>query len=317
MSIPTKCIIRKVIRKPKDKLNVLTFIHNGIFETLLAKTGHNFYSILPTANYRWNLESWPQPKNFHLDIKDLENLPPYLDLDLLICNNRVRDLGKGTEYGFVSQLSRFFHIPFIVVDHHCAPMNMKIEDIDILNRTRPCKFHISVNEKVKFTWMTDTEVINYGVNLQEPKDKTINLLVVGEYNSTAQQMINNITRHFEKVKFVKSLTDEHLYSKILLNLSTTTNISYSMLQAMAGNCAVISNPTPLNEDIIQSGINGYICSNTDQFIEKIRLLLKEDDERNKLCQSAQQYIDEEYKMDDFLTKWNDVFTRAAKGVFIL
>ena len=41
---PLSYIIRAATRKPTEKLNILTFPTHERYESMLAKTGHNFYA---------------------------------------------------------------------------------------------------------------------------------------------------------------------------------------------------------------------------------------------------------------------------------
>ena len=54
MLSPITSIIRAATRKKEDKLNILTFPTHERYESMLAKTGHNFYAYRAEGIKDWN-----------------------------------------------------------------------------------------------------------------------------------------------------------------------------------------------------------------------------------------------------------------------
>ena len=89
--MPTKMssIIRGATRTPVEKLNILTFPTHERYETMLCKTGHNFYSYRAEGIKDWNETYAKLPSNYILLDPALgeAQIPDYVDFDLILSHN--------------------------------------------------------------------------------------------------------------------------------------------------------------------------------------------------------------------------------------
>ena len=70
---PLAQIIRAATREQNEKLNILTFPTHERYESMLAKTGHNFYAYRAEGIKDWNETYAKMPENYIVLDPELEN----------------------------------------------------------------------------------------------------------------------------------------------------------------------------------------------------------------------------------------------------
>ena len=87
---PVSSIMRASVRRISEPLNILTFPTHERYESLLCRTGHNFYSYRADGIKDWNESYAKIPENYQLLNKDLkeDQIPLHLDLDLVLSQNK-------------------------------------------------------------------------------------------------------------------------------------------------------------------------------------------------------------------------------------
>ena len=105
----TKSIIRRATKKSQESYNIITFISNQDYEIKLSSTGHNFYYWTNNYDLEWN-DKDNKPDNCIMLNKETQQLPSYIDFDIVLCPNRGM-------FQLCKQISDFMHLPVICLEH--------------------------------------------------------------------------------------------------------------------------------------------------------------------------------------------------------
>lgn len=79
------------------------------------------------------------------------------------------------------------------------------------------------------------------------------------------------------------------------------------LQYMALEIPTIMSPVGVNSTIIEDGHNGFLAGNTDEWVEKLTLLINEPSLRKQVGKAGRQTVVDHYSVDANKKKWLDVF----------
>jgi len=134
---PLSQIIRAATREQDEKLNILTFPTHERYESMLAKTGHNFYAYRAEGIKDWNETYAKLPDNYHLLDPELEDnqIPEYVDFDLILSQNKFGQYQKAKE------ISHAMHLPVISLEH---TLPMPQWDEGTLQQIREMRGHINL-----------------------------------------------------------------------------------------------------------------------------------------------------------------------------
>lgn len=79
------------------------------------------------------------------------------------------------------------------------------------------------------------------------------------------------------------------------------------LQYMALEIPTIMSPVGVNTEIIQEGENGFLAATTEEWVEKLSLLIENPELRKKLGQAGRKTVEEKYSVEANKEKWLSVF----------
>lgn len=303
MTTPINSIIRQVL--PRNLLNIFVYPHDGYYERNLCLTGHNFY-----VNH-YNLKN--RPNNLYIFSDNPQYIPNYLDVDLVLLNNRLSHYERATI------LSNFMHVPTIIVDHH-YPYKMKDYEINHIKVKTPANIVISSDKILKDIWKTESEIINYGVEPIRSEYKDDSILVYGHFQGQDYTILQylkqnpNVIIKGNNPGISEDCDEEELIrliskAKIYINLSTEHSINYNILRAMSAGCCIISNNMAVLSNVLNKH-NSIICTKLTDFKEAI-----DNPKTTKLGQNAKGYAEEKYSMGKFIKEWSKTFERASKVIF--
>lgn len=101
---------------------------------------------------------------------------------------------------------------------------------------------------------------------------------------------------------------------VVLNTSKSEGLSHALLEAMSLGKPVLASRVVGNVDLIQDGFNGFLFSDTEDFVKKAVRYLEEEGLRNRLAATGQQWVQEHYSVDNeirmFKQIYEDVMCRA-------
>lgn len=79
------------------------------------------------------------------------------------------------------------------------------------------------------------------------------------------------------------------------------------LQYMALSIPTIMSPVGVNTDIIKDGENGFLASSTNEWVEKLSLLIEDEKLRMKLGKAGRETVEQEYSVEANKEKWLKAF----------
>lgn len=108
---------------------------------------------------------------------------------------------------------------------------------------------------------------------------------------------------------VKDIEEKYVASSILLMTSRTEGFGLVLIEAMASGLPCIAYDCPVGpRSIIKDGENGFLIEdgNIDLFVEKLSLLIENEDVRKLLGEKAQISV-ADYDLDAIMKQWQNLF----------
>ena len=330
---PISSITRAATRDPNGPLNILTFPTHERYETLLARTGHNFYSYHAPGIKHWNTDYAEIPDNYMLLDESLEGrqVPLSLDLDLVLSQN------KFGQFQIAHQIADTLHLPMVSLEH-TLPIPFWDQKMRSSLRNMRADANVFISEYSIEGWnwdsQPDTLIIKHGVDSEAFKPEK-GLKKESHILSVVNDWINRdwccgftIWQEVTKGLPVSVLGDTpglskpassfdelvraYQSSRIFLNTSTISPVPTSLLEAMACGCAVVSTATCMIPEIIENGVNGFISNDEEELKEMLVELLNNEELAKEVGEQARKTILEDFSEDRFVNEWNKVFDVVSK-----
>ena len=307
MTTPVTNIIR-CARGKHEKLNILCFFLDGVFEETLLQTGHRFYG--SEASYS-ALTIIPN-ENLYVLPDTFDKIPKDVNFDIVLCNHRESHLQSARI------LSDSLHIPLVTIEHTGASTKL----------VEKCQNTIYTSKLVqdKYDGGFLKTMIPYGAEVIKSKEeRNIDLFIYGKFTNTDKGLIQYLqTLNFttkiggnnpgisENMSFEK-IKENMLQSKVFLNLSYPNFTSSLLLHAMGCGCVVVSNKTELTEHFITHGKTGFIEKELEKFSSVINQAI---DNREKLSINTQKYIKDNHEMNNIVQQWSKTLFDISQQVYI-
>lgn len=332
MISPISNIIRKTVRKENEPLNILCAPTHEAWETILCKTGHNFYAwrVLDGSIKDWDSTYRPLPKNYHLLNPHLGSaqIPTWIDLDLVFSQN------KFGQFQSLVQIANYYSLP-LISHEHTQPLPQWSDDYLRLIKSMKGNYNVFISEFSRNAWgWSENEgmVIHHGIDtdlfkpLDIPKKKHI-CSVVNDFINRDMFCGYNVWRKVTEglpvypvgktpglslpAKDVNELIRFYNESQIFINTSLVSPIPMSTLEAMSCGAAVVSTATAMLPEIISNGHNGYITNDLDQMRKYLEELLENPDLCKTMGHNARETIKKNFSQEKFVENWNKLFYKAA------
>lgn len=305
-------------------MNILTHpVHTG-YQFDLARTWHQFYSLdIPGSGEEfWDFNSRPKPENYHR-IPFSEEPPVKFDLALVHfemgyqCLKRwnlpmiwkehciqpafsvpEEWLGRVGRFSFASRrAAQAWRMPPKSADRKCIiGMGMDLGIYGGHTGTRPQILVVGQNIRSRGN--------EKGLDNLMPLAQKFPITVAGRGNDGIPGAIGFASNHENLVKLYR----EH---QIFLNPSNTMGMS--TLEAMATGMPVVCFRM-INSDVVRDGINGIIVENLQEADRALNLLLKDRNYCLELGRNARATIEEKFRMESFVRRWNTLFEQVVDEV---
>lgn len=329
MSTAVRSIIRSVCRKPDDKLNIVIF-SKYVYEqynTMLSKTGHNFF--LWTENYggRWTDEIVPKPPNFYYLPQDQSKYDQTLDFDLIIMHNRLGqfDIGKAVSNGW--------HLPTVMVHHEDPERAVFTDDLEIKRPdlanaqevfNRQGHINIFNSERVMNSWRTVGPVIRPGIDYQRycsNVEQTTNRVLLEPFaddnlNNFIFDNLNPTILTKKKSENDDGVVNQYNLADIFINLNHVS-FPISVLEAMACSRLVISVRNPILEEYFKDNEEIIYAENPNDLIDKVKRYLYKDDIKKNMGKEASNRIMYDFSLSSFVNDWNGYLENINNIVFMM
>jgi glycosyltransferase involved in cell wall biosynthesis len=318
------------MRKQDEPLNILVYLAHERFEPNLCLTGHNFYSIITDGTRVWNTKYSPIPQNYHI-FRDV--LPDYFlsNIDVIISHNPFVHIPLAINLNL--------GIPIINVFHTMPTPGWN--NIQIHPQAKhlfdQCTEHVYISEFNKQSWgYSRGRVIHHGLDTELfankllPREPRV-LTVANDYINRDWCLGFSIWKYLssefpmfpvgetpglsQPAKDIDELIQLYNTSRIFLNTSTASPLPMSLLEAMSCGCACVSAATCLIPDVIEHGVDGYLCpvNKPEKFKEYLNLLLTNPDHAAEIGKNARLKVQKMFGLDKFVENWNKTFKEILNG----
>jgi len=319
--------------KKSATVNVLSFACHERYQTNLSAIPNvNWYLINGGGHVKeWDDTYAKLPPN-HFILHN-NTLPPSVDIDLILCQN------KAAHYGISRQFQQKYQAPLWHLEHCLPPPGCKPEYF-IQYKRADCQKHIFISDYSRKAWgynEENAEVVEHGVdtNLFSPLDEIDKkwgaIVVCNDYINRRwccgfdifQQITGFPEQRLIDYKVIGNTPDLSLpakdtdelvrcyrSSKYFLNTSTVSPIPMSVLEGMSCGLPVVSTNNCMLPLIIQHGENGFLSNSPDELRQYCLLLEKNDDIRIKMGKSARQTIINKYSLGRFVKSWERVLANV-------
>lgn len=140
---------RKIISKcnvPKEerKCNCLIFTTDEEYETMMCKTGHNFYAVNAPSFKKWDKKECAIPDNYCVLGESV--VPVWIDFDVIIVHHKLG------QYVQAMKIKNYLNIPMIVVEHSMPQEISKLEQQLDSARNMLGDLNIFITEEIQTAW---------------------------------------------------------------------------------------------------------------------------------------------------------------------
>jgi glycosyltransferase involved in cell wall biosynthesis len=329
MDASMQAILRKKSRNENEPLNIVTFLTHGRYESILCKTGQEFYSTRLNEYIQWDDKCVPRPANYHLlPIKDNEiNIPRHIPVDLVLCQAPNQRL-------IAKHIAQIHHIPVVSITHTMGNGSHEkemIEDVnvfiteeqrysygfdknfgEVIHNCPDCDLFIP-KENVQKDGYAIT-VVNQFINRQECGFELWKSIIFGfeTKNILPYKVLGTTPGLSESASSVDELVFAYQNASLYLNVASNY-LPLTVLEAMACGTPVVTTPSGIvNRAIIEHGKNGLIAKTSEELRKYSELLISDKELSCKMGKEAHSTIMKNFHHDTFVKRWNEVFWKTAK-----
>ena len=314
--------------RTKKVYDILTFNTHERYQTQLAKTGHNFYAFNADGMKEWITGHGDIPKNHY-------NLPKNsvytgLDFDFILAQSKFGQMQAA------HQINKMLNLPIVALEHTLPVQNWTNEQLVQMKRMTG-DVNVFTSDYSAEQWepeglhsvvlhSIDTELFKPQEGL-ERKPQVLSVVhgfIDRDYccNYSGWQRITKPDEIKTRVvgdtpglskpsSSLEDLREEYNRCGVFVNTSTYSPVPSVLLEAMSCGCAVVSTVNCAISEYIVHGENGYMFNDPVLMRDKIKFLLENEEERNRIGNAARQTIQELCCLDNFITQWKNVFKEVV------
>ncbi len=344
MPTPIQTTIRRATRNPEGPWNILTFLSHERYESLMAKTGHAFYSIQTPvlAKSDWNTNYAPVPENYTIlpISEDTLTVPPWLAFDMILSQH------KAGQFQIASQIARQLQIPLISMDHRLPAPGSEVREIAAAqSMIGDVNVFISEYQRAAWEFPDDFGTINYiGIDtnmfVPPPPERDFKrepwaLSVVNDWINRdcfcgftlwreitgfpspspmiPHRILGDTPGLSQPAPDIPTLVEFYQKAGVYLNTTTASTLPTVILEAMACGCPVVSTDTCLiPKFIIEHGVNGFVGGTADELRRYTHELLNNPILAKQIGDRGRKTIEEKFCQDRFIRQWNEIFQEASE-----
>ena len=310
----------------KEKYNILTFATHERYQTLMAKTGHNFYGFLTEGIKEWNEDYGEMPDNFYPLPK--ETLYRGIKFDFILAQS------KFGQFQIAELINQKLNLPIISLEHTAPTSVLKQEWLEEI-KNMAGDINVFISEWSKKQWKINSfnqQIVHHSVDVELFRpldiDRSPVILTVANDFKNRDYCLNysgweRITEGLdtkvvgsspdgfsEPAPSVEKLAEDYASAQVYLNTTTVSPIPTSLLEAMACGCAVVTTATCMIPEVVKHGVNGMISNDESELRGYIEELLSNEELRKELGENARQTVVENFSEYTFLQSWERIFKEA-------
>ncbi|QOW10626.1 glycosyltransferase family 4 protein [Kaistella flava (ex Peng et al. 2021)] len=151
---------------------------------------------------------------------------------------------------------------------------------------------------------------NWIIKLQE--DATIEFHIVG----ITEDM--NLGKNVKYIPWTEETEVEHIrqFDMGIMPLQDSLwekgKCSYKIIQYFACSIPAIASPVGMNNEVINEGENGFLVNGEKEWLEKIKYLKTNIEERNRMGQKGREEVEGKFSLQATSKKWKEILERTNK-----
>lgn len=321
-------MLRAVNRVPGSPLRILCADTHEAYQTVLARTGHQFYSLPHQAFKQWDRRFRPMPVNY----QPLNPQRPFavdMAFDLILSQN------KFGQFQVLSQLARQMNFPLVSLEHTLPVPQWPQSTRDECRQQRG----------VLDVFISEYSAVQWGFNLNDPNVRVVHhgietnfwkgwtggdgkvLTVVNDYvnrdwccgYSLYRQVTEGLPTNpwgatqglSQPAKSPNHLRDVYATASVFLNTSTVSPVPTAMLEAMSVGCPVVTTSNCMLPEIITDGVNGFITNDPAVMRQHLLDLIRDRELAAKIGRAGRETVLTKFSDTEFIRRWNFVFEEAV------
>ena|GEM_PF-2701930 len=319
---PFSAILRGVNRNPDEPLTIALVRGDRAYQLPILKTGHRFL-ILPPVNTQKVQNPEVYPPNCHV-----LNMPVVFQPDMRI--DLIVSFGRTLDWQPLAQFAQRSNCPMVCLDREPLPPQVTERQLAAL-RAMGGERNVFGSRAAARAWgfdgdRDDVTVIHSPVNTDlfsgwEGGDGKV-LTVVDGYTHRPEagfDLWREVTRGLgvnpmgdspgfsEAAKSGQQLAALYRSASVFLNTEQCRTTPVALMRAMAVGCPIVSRRSPIVEELIDSGANGYVAAEPAEMRKHLEELLTDQDQARALGQAARRSAVRLFSEQSFATKWTEVF----------
>jgi glycosyltransferase involved in cell wall biosynthesis len=323
-------LTQNVFKGQSKKYKILTFPTHEGYQSLLDKTGHEFYMLTGPNLKGWDYHTRPLPPNHYLIKTPWNETKVFEDIDFVLVQSRDFQFDIG------NSIAQQHQIPVIQIDHTQPPKNANNKQISQLSK-RSNQHHVYITNFSKNSWNDPNGmVIPHGIdtNVFKPSSRVFaerfpaGMSLVNQFASrdifcgweiwkqlASQcpiQLFGENPGISNSLNNVDQLCEAFNNYRCFVNTSQWSPVPLSLLEAMACGLPVVTTSKQEIPNIIQNAYNGYISNDLDILRDMIHYLINNPEKAEEMGKNARQTIIEHFSIERFVENWNNLFDKVMK-----
>lgn len=337
MPSPLGSILRASSRTREEPLRVLTFPTHERTQSNLADVNALFFLLQTPQVKTWNSTYAELPENHILldATQGDKQLPRELDFDVILSQN------KFGQYQIASQLARQLHLPLISFEHTLVHPAWSAAQLEALKGLRGhVNVFISNFSRERWGWGSEALVLHHGVDTElfspAPVGRKPHVLsVVNQFKEEVRRWCCGYDFWVEAIsglpwkhlgeapdgwsspaKDVPDLVRHYREAAVFVDTASASPIPTVLLEAMACGCVVVSRGNAMVPEVIEDGVNGFLCPDPQQMKRRLQEILSNPEGYQAIRQEARRTIVERFSLSVYVNHWNELLQHAASLPFL-
>jgi len=318
---PFSAILRGVNRNPDEPLTIALVRGDTNYQLPILRMDHRFL-ILPPVNAQKVQNPEVYPPNCHV-LNTPVMFQPDMRIDLIV------SFGRTIDWQPLAQFAQRSNCPMVCVDRE-PPPQVTERQLAALRATGGDR-NVFGSRAAARAWgfdgnRDDVTVIYSPVDTDlfsnwEGGDGKV-LTVVDGYTHRPEagfDVWREVTRGLpvnpvgdspgfsEAAKSGQQLAAFYRSASVFLNTEECRTTPVALMRAMAVGCPIVSRRSPIVEELVESGVNGYVADDPAEMRRHLEELLAGQDQARALGEAARRSTVKLFSERSFATKWTKVF----------
>lgn len=328
---PIKSIIRSSVKKPGEKINILTAVAHSPFESEFCRGNVEVYGMREGNTLDWNY-CRPVPSNYHILPRDKgdDAIPDNVDFDVVVSQN------TEAHYPFLSRYAQLLNIPLIQIYHTTPPIwqhnwqqyvhwskqtfiadhNVFITEFSrdvwgFKENEATVIYHAADTENFRPLDMERSDIVMYTCNMLRERDYACGYQLWETISSKFNRELvgkDNNPKLSNVVDDPKQLNEKLNKCGVYLNCSLYSPFPMSLLEAATAGSPIVSTATCEIPVVFKHGHDAMLFppDRPDLGEKYVRQLLDDRELAERIGRNAHETALRFFNPENFVAKWDKV-----------